>query len=248
MKSEDSIFDRTERLVGSEGLQALSTAKVIIFGVGGVGSWAAEGLVRSGVGELTLVDSDSICATNVNRQAPATSKTVGEVKVEAMKSKLSDINPKVKIQALQERYTAANRERFHLESYDYIIDAIDSLDSKLDLILYATSLPKHVKFFSSMGAALKLDATQVRVAEFWKVEGCPLARALRQRMKRAHLFPARKFQVVYSPEGRPATASAPAAGRNAEPTPNGSMVHVTAVFGFTLAGMVIQDRIASINH
>lgn len=244
MKSEDSIFDRTERLVGSGGMQSISSAKVIIFGVGGVGSWVAEALVRSGVGELTLVDSDTICPSNVNRQAPATSFTIGDVKVDAMKSKLLEINPKVKVQAIQARYTPINRDQFHLESYDYVIDAIDSLDSKLDLIIYASSLPENVRFFSSMGAALKLDPSQVRVAEFWKVEGCPLARAIRQRMKRARLFPSRKFQVVYSPERRPISASQTSDICDSTPSPNGSMVHVTAVFGFTLAGLVIQDRLS----
>ena len=268
MKHEHAIFDRTARLVGDEGMLAISSARVIIFGVGGVGSWVAEGLARSGVGQLTLVDSDHIAPSNVNRQCPATSKTIGEVKVEAMKSRLLEINPKVMVEAIQDVYNLETRDRFHLEDYDYVIDAIDSLECKMELILHATSLPKRVKFFSSMGAALKMDPTQIRVAEFWEVEGCPLARALRQKMKRARRFPARKFQVVFSPEVRqnkgaittdtiPAdrsvnTVHAPAVSemgqlvdRNARKAQvNGSLVHITAIFGFTLAGLVLQDIVA----
>jgi len=251
MKSEHAIFNRTERLVGARGMQAISQAKVIIFGIGGVGSWVAEGLVRSGVGEVTLVDSDRVSITNVNRQCPATTRTVGDVKVEAMKTRLLEINPKVKVEALCDIYSPETRDRIHLEAYDYVIDAIDSLECKMELILHATSLPKHVKFFSSMGAALKMDPTKIRVAEFWKVEGCPLARALRQRMKRERRFPARKFQVVYSPEVLPNLGPLVEVvedgveqqvdwnARKAQV--NGSLAHVTAIFGFTLAGLVLQE-------
>ena len=155
-------------------MDVISKKRVIIFGVGGVGSWCAESLVRSGISHLTIVDSDRICVTNVNRQLQATSKTVGLVKVNVLKDRLLEINPQAEIEAIQEIYSAENDPMFHLEEYDYIIDAIDSLENKVHLILRATECPG--KFFSAMGAALKIDPTQVQVADFWKVHGCPLAR------------------------------------------------------------------------
>ncbi len=237
MKQEKTQFDRIERLVGTEAMERISAARVIIFGIGGVGSWVAESLVRSGVRRLTMVDRDCVDITNVNRQCPATMKTIGKSKVIAMKSRLLDINPQAEIEAIQDIYDASTRERFHLEDYDYIVDAIDSLSCKADLILTATSLPHHIQFFSSMGAALKMDPQKIRVAEFWQVEGCPLARALRQHFKRSKQFPRRKFRVVYSPEvlsnqGSLDPDSAPY---------NGTFAHSTAIFGFTLAGLIIQD-------
>ena len=250
MKSEHAIFNRTESLVGSDGMKAISAAKVIIFGIGGVGSWVAEGLVRSGVVHLTLVDSDRVGITNVNRQCPATVRTIGEVKVEAMKARLLEVNPKVEVEAIEGVYDSTTRDTFGLESYDYVIDAIDSLECKAALILHATSLPKRVKFFSSMGAALKMDPTKIRVSEFWQVEGCPLARALRQRFKRNREFPRRKFQVVFSPEVLPNRGDVLPVEDDVEQQVdwnarkaqvNGTVAHVTAIFGFTLAGLVLQD-------
>ena len=250
MKSEHAIFNRTERLLGTEGMQAVSSVKVIIFGIGGVGSWVAEGLVRSGVVHLTLVDSDRVSVTNVNRQCQATTRTVGEVKFESMKNRLLEINPQAEIQAIEGIYDTSTRDSFLLETYDYVIDAIDSLECKVALILHVTSLPISVKFFSSMGAALKMDPTKIQVSEFWQVKGCPLARALRQRFKRRHEFPGRKFQVVYSPEVLPNRGEVLPVeddvlqqvdwnARKAQV--NGTMAHVTAIFGFTLAGLVLQD-------
>ncbi len=230
--SREELFDRSFRLVGEDAMLLMASTRVILFGVGGVGSWVAEGLVRSGVTHLTLVDYDSVSVSNANRQCPATAKTIGQVKVEAMKSRLLDINPQAEVQAICVAYGPDTSERFALDTYDYVIDAIDNLACKAALILHATSLSPRVRFFSSMGAALKMDPTQVRVDEFWKVQGCPLARALRQRFKREHAFPSCKFKVVYSPE---------VMKNHRRGEPNGSMVHVTAVFGFTLAGLVIQD-------
>jgi tRNA A37 threonylcarbamoyladenosine dehydratase len=168
-----------------------------IFGVGGVGSWCAESLVRSGVSKLTLVDSDRICVTNVNRQLMATTKTVGQVKVEALKERLLDINPQAEIRALQQIYSEETADSFELDTYDYIVDAIDSLENKVHLIRTATRTP--ARFVSSMGAALKMDPTKINVAEFWKVKGCPLAAALRRRLKKGEK-PAKKFLCVYSEE------------------------------------------------
>lgn len=270
--TETQIFHRTRRLVGDEALRSFHQARVIVFGVGGVGSWCAESLVRSGVGQLTVVDSDRVCITNVNRQLLATLPTVGQVKVEALRQRLLSINPDARITALQAVYDASTAEGFHLDQYDVIVDAIDSLAEKAHLILAATRT--RALFVSSMGAALKMDPTRVRVAEFWQVKGCPLARALRGKFKRAKTFPARKFRVVFSdevlpnrgPAARPATPDAPPA-IPAEPLPpsaseasappsdlpdwnakkaqiNGTMAHMTALFGFTLAGVVMQELYA----
>ena len=173
---------------------------MLIFGIGGVGSWCAEGLLRSGVRNITIVDSDRVCVTNCNRQLMATSRTIGEVKVDALRERLLEINPNANITAYQKIYQAETADDFHMEEYDFIIDAIDSLKDKADLILRATALPKEITFISSMGAALRRDPFKVRKAEFWKVEGDPLAKALRKKFKKNKTFPHRKFQCVYSVE------------------------------------------------
>jgi len=197
---ERGMQRRTELLLGTDHLDRLRETSVIIFGVGGVGSWCAEGLVRSGIRKLTIVDSDRVCVTNCNRQLMATSQTIGQVKVEALKERLLAINPDAEINALQMIYEADTAESFHMEDYDFVIDAIDSLQEKADLILRATSLPKTTQFISSMGAALRTDPFKVRQAEFWKVKGDPLARALRNKFKKQKSFPKRKFMCVYSEE------------------------------------------------
>lgn len=239
------MHSRTELLLGSDGLERLQTAKVLIFGLGGVGSWCAEALVRSGVRHITLVDSDCVCITNCNRQLMATSRTVGQVKVEALRTRLLEINPEAHILARQEVYDRTTAETFRMEAYDFIIDAIDSLAEKADLILRATALPRHVTFISSMGAALRTDPFMVRKAEFRKVKGDPLARALRNRFKKQGTFPARKFQCVYSEE--PAMRNKGVACSAANDTwgakkaqINGSLCHITAVFGMAIAGMVVN--------
>ena len=244
MAIEHAIFRRTELLLGDELMERLSSKSVIIFGVGGVGSWCAESMVRSGIKHLTIVDSDRVCITNINRQLMATTKTVGQVKVDALKERLLTINPSAEITALQQIFTAETAESFQLDSYDYIIDAIDSLKDKALLILMATSLPslrgdkRGARLFSSMGAALKLDPTKIQVAEFWKVKGDPLARALRNRFKRDKVFPRRKFQCVYSDE-----LLANQKPVDPEDKGNGTIAHITAIFGFMLASLVIQDAI-----
>ncbi len=238
MAIEQEIFQRSELLLGDEAMSRIAEKRVIILGVGGVGSWCAESLVRSGIKHLTIVDSDCVDVTNVNRQLMATTKTVGQVKVDALKERLLSINPSAEITALQQIFTAETAESFELDTYDYIIDAIDSLKDKALLILMATSLPsfrgdkKGTQFYSSMGAALKLDPTRIKIAEFWKVQGDPLARTLRKRFKHEGQFPTRKFQCVYSDE----LVEPIGAGK-------GSLVHITAIFGFMLAGLVIQDAV-----
>lgn len=243
MAIQDAIFRRSELLLGEESMKRIAQKRVILFGVGGVGSWCAESLVRSGIRQLTIVDSDRVCITNINRQLIATTKTVGQVKVEALKERLLSINPSAEITALQKIFSQETAAEFELDSYDYIIDAIDSLKDKAALILLACQT--RAKFFSSMGAALKLDPTRIRITEFWKVRGDPLARALRNRFKKEKQFPKRKFQCVYSDElltnqGTPSNEDEVPSPFN-KPQTNGSIAHITAIFGFMLAGLVIQD-------
>jgi tRNA A37 threonylcarbamoyladenosine dehydratase len=239
----NELFARTGLLIGSAAMKQIASKKVILFGVGGVGSWCAEGLVRSGIMHLTLVDSDRVATANINRQLPATTTTIGELKVEVMKKRLQEINPDAEISAIPEIYSASSSESFHLEQYDYIIDAIDSLSHKTHLLVTASHTDATV--FSSMGAALKLDPQQVRVAEFWKVRGCKLASALRQYMRKGEK-PAKKILCVYSEEllTNKGEEVLEMAGENSsfkKARINGTMVQVTAVFGFTLSGLVIQD-------
>ena len=229
--------------MGEEAMERIAQKRVIIFGVGGVGSWCAESIVRSGIRQLTIVDSDRVCITNINRQLMATTKTVGQVKVEALKERLLSINPSAEITALQKIFSQETAEDFNLDTYDYIIDAIDSLKDKAVLILLACQT--RAKLFSSMGAALKLDPTRIKVTEFWKVEGDPLARALRKKFKHYGQYPEKKFQVVYSDElldnrGRPTDEGEEPSSFN-KPQTNGTLAHITAIFGFMLAGLVIQD-------
>jgi len=228
-------LSRTERLVGTEALKRLADARVILFGVGGVGSWCAESLVRSGIGHLTLVDPDCVDITNINRQLPATLETVGRPKVEVLKERFATINPACEVTALQERYTLG--ADFHLSGYDVIIDAIDSLTDKANLILEATATG--AEFFSAMGAACKTDPTQVRIAEFFEVRGCPLGAALRKKLRKNKTLPSKPFLCVYDSEVLPNL------GPELDPGPgkavaNGTLAHITGIFGFTLAGLAIR--------
>ena len=235
MDTPADIFSRSEALLGKEGLNKLASTKVIVFGVGGVGSWCAEALVRTGVGHLTLVDPDEVCYSNINRQLPATTETVGRPKVEVLKERFLSINPEAEIQALHEAFHAENAETFHLDAYDYVIDAIDSLEDKAELILAASRL-ENGTLFSSMGAAKKLDPSLIRTAEFWKVHGCPLAKALRTRFKKNKRFPEKKFLCVFSEEkGLPGVEK-------------GSLMPVTAMFGLQLASLVINHSINTIKN
>lgn len=238
---------RTELLLGEDNLSRIQQARVLIFGIGGVGSWCAESLVRTGVRNITIVDSDRICVTNCNRQLMATSKTIGQVKVEALRERLLEINPDANIVCLQKIYQAETAESFHMEEYDYIVDAIDSLKDKADLILRATALPEHITFISSMGAALKRDPFMVRKAEFWKVKGDPLARAIRKKFKHLNVSPSRKFECVYSEETPMQNIGDQSLVENewcsSKAQINGSLCHVTATFGNAIAGMIINHII-----
>jgi tRNA A37 threonylcarbamoyladenosine dehydratase len=250
MQEEKGIFKRTELLLGIDTMNKIAGARVILFGVGGVGSWCAESLIRTGIKHLTIVDSDNVCETNINRQLMATTKTVGQRKVDVLKSRLLEINPDAKINAIAGVYSEESSGSFGLETYDYIIDAIDSLKHKVHLIRTATRT--RAKLFSSMGAALKIDPAGIKTAEFRKVTGCPLAAALRRKMKQGER-PAGKFMCVYSDEalenkgtkydGDESGSSELLKQDNlsVKARINGTLVHVTAIFGFTLAGLVIQD-------
>lgn len=205
----------------------LQNAHIAVIGVGGVGSWCAEALVRTGLKHLTLVDDDVVQTSNVNRQCPATSRTIGRAKVEVMKERLLEINPEAEIDARQERYVAGSLD---LRAFDYIVDAIDSVDSKAELILAATEAG--VPIVSSMGAALRLDPTLVTVKRFNKVEGDGLARVLRQRFKKLNRFPAAKLACVCSTE--PPQSLGPSGPSKP------SYMPVTCTFGMTLAAEVLR--------
>lgn len=231
------IFARAELLLGEEQMTAIASRRVILFGVGGVGSWCAETLVRSGIHRLTIVDGDVVATSNINRQLPATTATIGLPKVHVLRERLLQINPEAQIEAVCGRYNADTAESFHLGQYDYVIDAIDSLKDKALLILNATSL-SGVQLFSSMGAARKFDPTQIKIADFRKVTGDPLARTLRHHFKHIGQFPERKFLCVYSEEilqNQQPSAATP------EPRANGTLAHITAIFGNMLAYLVLQS-------
>ena len=232
------FFSRSEVLLGEKAMRELQNKRVILFGVGGVGSWCAEALVRTGLTHLTIVDGDVVQESNVNRQLPATRETIGQPKVEALKARLLTINPEAEITAIHAMYKPKGGETnksFPLgedlgeafSQYDFVIDAIDSVNDKTDLILCATRA--RVKIFSSMGAALRFDPTQVTTGELMSIKGDALAKAVRARMKKLDLHPYKKVRCVYSTEQAQRCEA------------RGSLMQVTAVFGCTLASMVIED-------
>jgi tRNA A37 threonylcarbamoyladenosine dehydratase len=265
MKTSDNpIFHRLQLVTGRDGLAVLEKTRVIIFGVGGVGSWTAESLIRSGIGHLTIVDSDLVCVTNINRQVQATTGTVGHPKVEALKERLHAINPAADIVALETIYDKETAAQFDLDSFDYVIDAIDSLSCKLELI--ANAVNADTTLFSSLGAACKLDPTRVRVAPIWKTRGCRLGRFVRKRLRNRGVTA--PFICVYSDELRPPQEGTIGCGTGNCACPkkqmkdgelvdahewcsskqqiNGSAVHITGIFGFTLCGLVMQDVLKDI--
>lgn len=235
---KNEIFGRTALVAGEKMMDSLEHTSVIIFGLGGVGSWCAESLVRSGVGHITLVDPDAVAPSNINRQLPATVSAIGRPKIEVLAGRFADINPDISIELRTERYTAENAASFHIADYDYAIDAIDSLADKAALILEATdpaTAPRRA-FYSSMGAARKIDPSKIGTAEFWKVDGCPLARALRTRFRRSGTYPKRKFTCVYSPETLPHR-------KQGEKGVNGTFAPATIIFGTTMASLVIMNEL-----
>lgn len=228
----DDRFQRTVMLLGSEKMERLAASRVIIFGVGGVGGWCAEALVRSGVGHLTIVDRDCVSVTNINRQIMAMTSSLGRPKVEVLGERLLDISPGLDLRTVYDVYTSETQGEYDFDGYDVVIDAIDSLRDKA--LLIANACRSRARLFSSMGAARKSDPRRVRTGEFWSVKGCPLARALRNHFKRSGTFPGRKFQCVYSDELLENKVVPDADGAN------GTLMHATAVFGLTLAWMALE--------
>ena len=248
-------FHRLQILIGKHGLDKLGAARVLLAGVGGVGSWCAEALVRNGIGHLEIVDSDLVCVTNINRQLQALHSTVGKSKVNVLAERLRDINPNAEIVAHNTVYTHDTADHFNLAEYDFVVDAIDSLAYKVELIDRA--LQTDVALVSSMGASSKLDPSQIRMDSFWKTHGCPLAKLVRKRLRYRNIT--KDFQCVFSPENLPPHDAPFACGSGAcvcpsvseDGTPahewcsskariNGSAVHITGIFGFYLASSVVN--------
>lgn len=222
------MFSRSTALLGTESMTQLQSKRVILFGIGGVGSWCAEALIRTGLTHLTIVDGDTVQPSNLNRQLPATQATIGIPKVEALKERLLAINPDADILARNEMVNSEWLMANGLEGYDYVIDAIDDVQAKTDLILYASRV-RGCKIFSSMGAALRFDPTQVTTGELMSIKGDALAKAVRTRMKKLDRYPHKKIRCVYSTEQAQRCET------------RGSLMQVTAVFGCTLASLIIQD-------
>jgi len=223
--AKETLFARTAAILGDEAVERLGAAHVLVVGVGGVGSWCAEALVRTGVGAVTVMDDDLVAASNVNRQCPATSLTIGLPKTAAMKERLLAVNPGCRVEARQERFESFDG----LGGFDLVVDAIDSVGCKAELILGATG--RGIPVVSSMGAAMRTDPTKVVARRFDKVEGDGLARALRRRFRTLGRFPASPFVCVCSTE--PPVKSA-------DPTAKGSLMSVTATFGMCLAAEAVK--------
>lgn len=222
------IFSRTERLIGKDALQKLQNSNIIIFGLGGVGSYTAEALARSGIGKMTVVDKDTVDITNINRQLYALHSTVGKPKAEVAKARILDINPECDVTAIQKMYLPENSEEFNLSQYDYIIDAIDNVTAKIDLAVKAEHLD--IPIISSMGTGNKLDPTAFKVSDIYKTSVCPLCRVMRTQLKKCGV---KKLKVVYSEE-MPKT--------DGERTP-ASISFVPPAAGLIIAGEVIKDII-----
>jgi len=219
-------LDRTELLIGKDALEKLSKSTVAIFGVGGVGSFCVEALARSGIGNIVLIDSDVVDVTNINRQLIADTKTIGIPKVEVAKQRILDINPNCKVTTYVEFYKEELSDKLILNYYDYIVDAIDSVNSKLSLI--ENAFKKQIPIISSMGAGNKLDPTKFEVADIYETKICPLAKVVRKELKKRNIP---HLKVVYSTEPPISVESS---------TP-GSISFVPSVVGLIVAGKVIKD-------
>ncbi|MDR3237171.1 MAG: tRNA threonylcarbamoyladenosine dehydratase [Spirochaetia bacterium] len=253
----DHAFHRMALLAGADAMKTMAETHVIVFGLGGVGSWCAEALARSGIGRISIVDSDTVCVTNINRQVQAVRANIGEFKSEALKKRIFDINPGCAVTALGRVFSRDTAGDFEIHKADYVIDAIDSLSNKLDLIEITTGLG--VRIFSSMGMAQKLDPSLLKAADIWETNGCPLARLVRAGLRKRGF--AGNFTVVYSEERIPLRADAePACGTpqcfcpsrgscaaegvewcSSKKVINGSAVTVTATAGMILASLVIRS-------
>ena len=222
-------------LLGADAMARLRRCHVIVFGLGGVGSYAAECLARSGVGELTLVDQDTISVTNINRQLYALSSTVGEYKAEAAARRCRDINPGLRLHPLCATYDAAHREEFFSRKFDYIVDCIDLVSCKLDLIEQARL--RRIPILTALGTGNKLDPTLLQVTDISKTSGCPLARVMRRELRARDI---RRLKVVYSPEEPAETQQleAPPPGRRSVPA---SVAWVPATAGLLMGSVVVRD-------
>lgn len=231
-------FLRTEMLLGEAAMEKLAKAHVAVFGLGGVGSWCAEALCRAGVGRMTLVDDDLVSPTNINRQSEATHSTIGQPKAIAMTVRLRDINPACKCTPKCFRYSAEGREDFFPADYDYVVDAIDLVSCKLDLI--ETAMRENIPIVSALGTGNKLDAAQFCITDISKTEGCALARIIRKELRARGIT---HHKVVFSPELAAETEQkeTPPPGRRSVPA---SAPWVPPVAGFLLAQAVITDLIA----
>lgn len=230
----DEQFSRTQMLLGNDAMKQLQRSHVAVFGLGGVGSWCAEALCRSGIGELTLIDQDEVSVSNINRQAAALHSTVNMKKAEATALRLKDISPSCILHPVAERYEAENRERFFSTHYDYIVDAIDLVSCKLDLI--ETAHQRNIPIISALGTGNKLDAQQLRISDISKTEGCPLARIIRKELRVRGI---NHHPVVFSPELATCAEQgneAPPPGRRSIPA---SSMWVPATAGLLLAQAVI---------
>jgi Dinucleotide-utilizing enzymes involved in molybdopterin and thiamine biosynthesis family 1 len=245
-------FSRTELLIGSEAMNKLAHSTVAVFGIGGVGTFAVEGLARSGIGRLVLVDDDLICLTNINRQIHATRRTVGKPKVEVMRDRVLEINPRIQVITHQTFYMPENAGDLVTPDYDYIIDAIDTVTAKIDLIINAKKL--NIPIISCMGAGNKLDPTRFEVADIYDTSVCPLAKVMRRELRKRGVA---DLKVVYSREAPiipleneetscrthcicPREANRTCTIRRSIP---GSIAFVPSVAGMILAGEVILDLI-----
>ena len=225
-------FSRTELIIGKEGIDKLNKAKVAIFGLGGVGSFVTEGLVRAGIGNFLLVDKDVFDITNLNRQLLATRKTIGKPKVEVAKERILDINPNVKVEILQEFFMPESRDFFD-DSIDYIIDCIDTVTAKIELVVRAKS--KNIPIISCMGTGNKLDPTKFEIADIYKTSVCPLAKVMRKELKDRSI---ESLKVLYSKE-EPIKQNKTIDGKLVP----GSISFVPSVAGLIIAGEVIKDLI-----
>lgn len=228
-------FCRTELLVGEEGIAKLHNSKVIVFGIGGVGSFVVEALTRAGVGNLILVDNDTICISNINRQIHARQSTVGMIKVEAMKERVISINPNCNVEAKQVFITAENISEIIPSDVDYVVDAIDTVTSKLDLAEYCYK--NNINIISSMGTGNKIDPTQFRVSDVFKTKVCPLAKVMRYELRKRGV---KKLKVVYSEEMPMTPDKGRAVPSQKRQTP-GSISFVPPVAGMIIGGEVIKD-------
>lgn len=228
----DSRFSRTERIFGTDGMEKLKKACVAVFGVGGVGSYIAEGLARSGVGHIHLIDSDDVDITNLNRQLEAVSDTVGKPKAEAMKQRILQINPECEVTVHQCFFLPENSDAFDFSQYDYVADAVDTVTAKIELVMKAQR--ENTPIISSMGTGNKLCPSMLEVSDIYKTSVCPLARVMRQELKKRGI---KRLKVVYSKE-EPIKAA-----RSEEDNPHRRSIPASAVFVPGTAGLIIASEI-----